>query len=245
MNSYVGESQGRFGSQTANRIDKVHSRVESRLQEAILETENVLIHAEPGTGKTYSTFKVISKSTGDFTYVTSREDLYDQAIDNCKEFGIQYQLVPSPYRGCPCFDSDDHRYTPEANNLYKLGVFASIIHDKLDLPCNSECKYMREQESFDQEANGVIIGHYKHLYRTSIVTDRTVFVDEWPGQAFETDFSSPSKIMNPFIENTDGIPFKHYTDLRENEDHNRERKVYDWFRDNDGITTDEIGRAHV
>jgi len=220
-------------------LDAVYERTENLLEQAVNSNSSTLIEAPPSSGKTTSTFKTASRSDETFVYLTKREDLYEQAEEKSEEFGLTPEITPSPHRDCPSFDKDSPLFDPEAKSLYDLGVSTARIHSELDLDCSPNCNYMHKWEAFDGGDSDIIIGHYKHAYLSSLIEDRIVIIDEFPGGAFERKFNNADAMINRFLRNTSEIPFDDFLDLIENRDDlYRVETTYAWFRRN-GVGVDD------
>jgi hypothetical protein len=228
------------GESTASgSLNEVHRTTEDMLRQAIADEDRILIHAEPSTGKTTSLFTIASEVDAPITYLTKREDLYDQAKGLAEKYDLNTFVLPSPHRNCPIFNPDTPAFNQEAQDFYGLGIDATRIHNKLDLHDESSCEFMQKNEDFDPDDHDVIIGHYKHAYRPSIVEDRIVVVDEFPGSAFEQTFDDLPTTITKFCKHTE-IPYDDYTDLIEHRDESNDKhwEAYDWFSEHDGIGPD-------
>jgi len=179
-------------------------------------------------------FDIAIQTDKPLTYLAKRIDLYEQAIDLCESRDIEHELVPSPYRDCPAFDEDSSTYDPLAVQLYTLGISAADIHTSPELPCSPDCAYMQAWDDFEPDATDVIIGHYTHAYIRSIIEDRVVIVDEFPGDAFEQEFTEHEQAITNFLQNADGLPFSDFFDPIEHRDILFDQ-AHGWFVDN-GVT---------
>ncbi|MFC4551759.1 MULTISPECIES: hypothetical protein [Halorussus] len=213
------------------QMETIRDETEERIEYALSSKKSVLIDSPPNSGKTTSTFKVAKQTDTPITYLTARNDLYDQAISICKELGLSPKQVPSPHRDCPSFRGDEgSQVEKKAKELYQLGVSAKRIHSELNLPCSPDCKYLEMRSDLDSESAQVIIGNYKHAYIESILENRVVVMDEFPGDAFETEFSQVSKTISQFLEEKEGLPYDEFTDLIETRDGTDEtQKALSWF----------------
>ncbi|ELY50601.1 hypothetical protein C492_22537 [Natronococcus jeotgali DSM 18795] len=198
--------------------------------------QSMLIDAPPASGKTTKTFEVIDEADDTFTYLTKREDLYEQAENLGEESDLSLTIIPSPHRSCPSFDSTSPHYHPEAPELHGLGVRAGQLHDLLDLTCTPDCPYQKFWEDFEAAEHDVLVGHYKHAYISSVIEDRVVIIDEFPGDAFEQPFKDAPKMLSRFLKVTDDIPFDDWDDLIIADEDEKEQ-AYEWFAAN-GIEED-------
>jgi len=163
----------------------IQQRAKHRLRCAVRSGGSTLTDAPPASGKTTGTWEIIGEFDDHFTYLTKREDLYEQAVELGMESNLSPTVIPSPHRTCPSFDSESPHYNPEAPELHSLGVQAGALHDLLDLTCTPDCPYQRFWEDFEAEEHDVLIGHYKYAYNSSVVENRIVVIDEFPGDAFK------------------------------------------------------------
>lgn len=213
-------------------LSEVRDKTSALIGQAIDSESSILIEAPPASGKTTAVFRLASQLDAPISYLTKREDLYHQAIDLGHKFGSNPTLIPSPFRDCDCFSEDHPDYHPEAVRLYELGVSGWRIHDELDLPC-SPCDYLSKWERFDPESTDLIVGHYKHGYLDSVVQDRVVIIDEFPGNAFEQVFDDVDELVSRFLRSTKGIPFDNWVDFLEHrDDKQRLVEAQVWFLKN-------------
>ena len=219
-------------------IEGVYEETEQIISRAICSDESTLVATPPGGGKTTSAFKQIKESDKQFTYLTAREDLYEEGVRLCEEFGIEdYVVYPAPHRDCEAFQKGSCHHSPEAEALYGLGVSARRIHSELDLGCSPGCEYIEKIEQFDPDSTKLVIGHYQHGYIDSLTEDRVVIIDEMPISGFEEDYDA-NDVITPFLKATDGIPFKNFSDLVANNDNKKEMMAHEWFGEN-GVIADE------
>lgn len=181
-------------------------------------------------------FDIAIQTDKPLTYLAKRIDLYEQAIDLCESRDIEHELVPSPYRDCPAFDEDSSTYDPLAVQLYELGISAADVHTSPELPCSPDGEYMQTWDDFDPEATEVVIGHYTHACIWSIIEYRVVIMDEFPGDAFEQEFTEHEQAVTNFLQNADGLPFSDFFDPIEYRDRLFDQ-AHEWFLDN-GVTAD-------
>lgn len=233
----------------ANHGD-IQQRTKHLLSRSVQAGGSTLIEAPPASGKTTKTFEVISDADDHFTYLTKREDLYEQAVDLGKDAGLSPTIIPSPHRACPSFDTESPHYNAEAAELHGLGVRAAKLHDLLDLACTPDCPYQEFWADFDASEHEILVGHYKHAYISSVIENRTVIIDEFPGGAFEQRFEEAPKMVGRFLKSNDAMPFDDWDDLI-SADYLETEEPYRWFAANgieeDAetiIETDETVRYH-
>lgn len=235
-------SQNKSKQIQAKNLKSVRKKTTELIKEAVRSEDSILVEAPPSSGKTTSVFKVADETGIPITYLTKRHDLYDEAEKNCENLGLDSWRVPAPHRNCPAFDESNQQYHAEAVSLYDLGIGAAKIHEKLSLPCSSNCDYMKKWDSFAPKKTDVVIGNYLHAFIDSVIDDRVVVFDEFPGQAFEKEFTNADEVVTNFLRKEDEIPFQDFLDLfdgRNNTDQVSE--LYAWIKNNGGgIKSDEI-----
>lgn len=216
--------------------DDIQQRTKNLLRHSVKSNRSTLINAPPASGKTTKIFEVIGEVDGLFTYLTKREDLYEQAERLSEDFGVTPTIIPSPHRDCPSFDQDSSQYDSEAVSLYKQGIRAGPLHDLLDLTCTSNCPYQEFWEDFDASEHEILVGHYKHAYISSVIENRTVIIDEFPGGAFEQDFEEAPRMVGHFLKATTRMPFDDWDDLI-TADYSQWEIACEWFAEN-GVEAD-------
>lgn len=231
-------------------LDDIYQQTKQLLRQSLNTSRSTLIDAPPGCGKTTCIFQVINETDAHFTYLTKREDLYKQAEELSEDFGVTATIIPSPHRVCPSFNQDSSHYEPEADSLYKRGIRAGPLHDLLNLACAPDCPYLQFWEGFDADDQDVLVGHYKHAYISSVIEDRFVILDEFPGTAFEQEFEEAPRMIGRFLNNTDGMPFDDWDDLIVH-DYSQWKVACEWFAENGVevdtrtlVETDETTRYH-
>ncbi|MGQ5515634.1 helix-turn-helix transcriptional regulator [Halococcus saccharolyticus] len=196
------------------------------IEDAFQSENSILVHALPGTGKTTATFDVAAQLGLPITYLTERTDLYEQAEKLAQGRNLTAKILPSPHRNCPTFKGDHGgRWKSYIRDLYKRGVGGGSLHYQLNLPCNPNCPY-RDQVDFDESQYDVIIGHYSHAHRESIIDDRIVVIDEFAEDALTRSFSEPEPIVSDFLNRFTKPPFSDWTDLVANRNN---RRQISWF----------------
>lgn len=203
------------GSDCGHENPACACRTTDTIRSAIENPDPVIVDAPPGAGKTTAIPALVKETGVKVTYLTARTDLYGQMDDLCQDHGLDTYTLPSPHRDCPAF-IDGHE---EASKLYDRGVPVWRIHQELNLPCGSECPY-HSQWNFEPDNYDVLMGHYRHLYVESVVADRVVVIDEFPGDAYITHFPNPGPIVSAFLGEHPELGYNDYTELLE---HRHER----------------------
>jgi len=173
-----------------------------------------LVHSPPASGKTFSTFQRAAKLGDPITYLTEREDLYEQAEGLAYDNDLMPYVLPSPHSDCPTFKGENGEEIAEhVKDLYDRGVAGAIIHHELDLPCGDECEYLNRLD-FKPERWDVLVGHYRHGYATKYTENRVVVVDEFAGSSFVQHFPEPERTISAFLSRYPLLfPPDSYTDL--------------------------------
>ncbi|WP_157972299.1 hypothetical protein [Saliphagus sp. LR7] len=220
----------------------VYDRTEETLESALRDEKNILLTAPPGAGKTTGLFKIASRLDTPITYLTGLEERYEDGERLADEFGVDATVIPSPHRACPAFDKGSEHYDPEAVRLYGLGANAGQMHTELSLHGGSDCRYSDFWDGFDPNDHPVLIGHYKHAHVPSLTNNRLVVIDEFPGEQLERTIDNPGGAINPFLDQTDEIPFNSVTDIIEYRDDSEQAlKVGEWIAENESeISSHEI-----
>jgi len=186
--------------------------------------DNVLIDALPSIGKSSNVIPAARKTDSPVTILTARHDLYNQYKKWCEEYqnnhndNFEFQILPSFFNDCPtaCGDEGD-KWVQRVKRIYNRGVSGRDIHNHANqffgesLPCTKDgkCSY-NEEPNFDAD---VLIGHYSYAYVPPVVNGRVVVFDEFPEDAFVTDFDSPDGAVSGFLKSNTEIPFDDFTDL--------------------------------
>lgn len=197
-------------------IQDVRSRTQTAIEEAIQSGIPVLVDAPPGAGKTTPIPQIANDTGAPLTYLTQRTDLYDQMEHLCQNVGVSVAKIPSPHRDCPTFNGDHGtQWKDDVEELYGVGLSGSRIHDELKPPCHPDCRYLKAWKDLDPERTNVLIGHCQHAYIQSLIEDRVVVIDEFPGNAFITHFENPEPTISAFLTEYN-LGYSDFTDLLEN-----------------------------
>lgn len=243
MSTFHSSSENDFGSWTGQTPNhKIYERTGSKINEAISAERSVLLESLPATGKTTKAVELINEYDDRlFTYLTKRSDLYGQAKDIAESNGLDPTIMPALFPDekvsdrihCPSFDENSVHYNSEAVDLYGHNIGAVELHDILELTCRDNCEYYEFWTNFDPEEHRVLIGHYTHAYKLRVTRNRTVFVDEFPGFAFEQSYGKEQ--ITRFLQSIDEISLNSWDNLIETRD--KDDEIARWIAEND-ITID-------
>lgn len=221
--------------------DELHGRVEDAVRQAVMQDRNICLDAVMSSGKTFSSIKVTDEINEPVSYFAPRLDMYDQAVEYCKEIGIpedEIKVLPSMKRDCPTWDGqhgDDWR--EKVKRQYNAGARPKAIHEHNDeIPCSHDdddemCPYERMWE-FDPDDYQVIIGHYKHAHVTHVNIGRVCVFDEDPSDAFTTRLEGSKLVqsVNTFLGNTVSPPVDDFDELLQiRNDEHRVAECTRWF----------------
>lgn len=220
--------------------DELHGRVEDAVRQAIMQDKNICLDAVMSSGKTFSSFKVTDEMGEQISYFAPRLDMYDQAVEYCKEIGIpedEIKVLPSMKRDCPTWDGqhgDDWR--EKVKRQYNAGARPKDIHEYNDeIPCSHDDDEMCPYElmwDFDPDDYQVIIGHYKHAHVTHVNIGRVCVFDEDPSDAFTTRLEGSKLVqsINTFLNNTVSPPVDDFDELLQiRNDEHRVAECTRWF----------------
>lgn len=197
-------------------LETVRSKTQVTIKEAVQSGKAVLVDAPPGAGKTTPIPQIANETGTSLTYLTQRTDLYDQMKKLCRQAGVSSAEIPSPHRYCPTFEGEHGKqWKDEMEELYDIGLSGRRIHEELEPPCHPDCPYLEAWDALDPERTDVLIGHCQHAYIQSIIEERVVVIDEFPGNAFINHFDNPGPIISAFLDEYN-LGYSDFTDLLEN-----------------------------
>jgi hypothetical protein len=194
-----------------------------------------LIDALPSTGKSYGTIEAAAATGVQITVLTARKDLYDQYRQWAEAAGLSFKRVPVFHDHCETATGEyGDEWKDRVLGWRSRGVTPRAMHKFGDLPCqrgDETCTYSQES-AFDAADFDVLAGHYTQAHLGKVVKDRTVILDEFPGDSFVTRFAGNdlSAKVTRWLETADAVPFDSYEDLLENRgDENRRQDALEWF----------------
>ncbi|WP_144050479.1 hypothetical protein [Halorubrum persicum] len=208
-------------------LTAIRGKLANQIAESYKNKNNVLIESLPITGKSYSTFKQASETDTQILYLTSLNRLKEDSIKKCNEFGLSYHKIPVPHDECPSFQNDKHGL----RELYRRGISAKELHDRLELPCNGSCPYIQALNQ-DLSDIDVLIGNPKHAYNPNYLKNRIAVKDEFSENEYEIEYHKPRELVNRFIQSVDSFPFNSFTEIREASQEETDNAV-NWFRQYD------------
>lgn len=206
-------------------VDTVRKHTETLIQEGARADSPILVEAPPNSGKSHTAYRLTIDTESPVTYLSGREDLYEDAIKECEAHeqfrepgdidasgSYTYAKIPSPHRTCPTFAGDNDGPTQKVKRLYQRGLTGQQIHEEYvdELPCHSPfspCRYVKKRERLEAqgETADLLIGHHTHSYNDTYVDDRIVVLDEFNPSPFLREFSvtadngRPSELIPDFI----------------------------------------------
>ncbi|WP_154020391.1 MarR family transcriptional regulator [Halorubrum halophilum] len=208
-------------------LPRIRERLASQIAESYRNKNNVLIESLPITGKSHSTFKQAQETDTQILYLTSLNRLKEDSIKKCNEFGLSYHKIPVPHDECPSFQNDKHGL----RELYRRGISAKELHERLELPCNGSCPYI-ESLNRDLSDIDVLIGNPKHAYNPNYLTNRVAVKDEFSENEYELVYHKPRELINRFIHSVNSFPLNSFTEIRE-ASQEETAKVVNWFQEFD------------
>lgn len=219
------------------------------VKDAIESGQPTLIDALCGIGKSYGAIDATAQKSALATIFTSRHALFDQYVEWAKEHDLDVLKLPSLHEDCDTMAGEHGAVAKEQmEDLYNRGFTPSDIHTHYDFPCSagdSNCSY-KSQWDFEPEEYDVIVGHYKHAYNPALSENRTVFVDEFPGDAYESTFehSQLSQIITAFCEQHDDFPFADFTAVIEQRNNPLKKEQGRMWLTNHGLGYDAESTIH-
>jgi len=211
-------------------LEQIRTRLASKIADSYNNNRNVLIESLPITGKSYSTFKQASETNTNILYLTSLNRLKDKAEKKCKDNNLKCYRIPTPHDECPSFKSE--QYGKELRELYRKGISAKELHDRLDLPCSDSCPYL-DKLNKDISDNDVLIGNPKHAYNNKYLENRIVVKDEFSEGEYEIEYFNPRELINRFLNSVTNLPFGSYTEILKERDTDKAKEARQWFEKHD------------
>jgi len=233
---HASRQAARAGGDDDLSIDAARERTTDAIADAYERGDRVLIEALPTLGKSYGAIAAAAETDEAITVLTGRgrKEQYAQIRDWCERHGLDYYTLPSFKRDCDTANGEHGEdWVATVDDWYARGATPQTIHAHAEselgrpLPCQEheeqECPYSAKWR-FDPDEYDVLIGHYSHANKRSVVQGRTVVLDEYPGGAYEQTlaYRLPSAVSR-FLATTDAVPFEDYTDLVENRDDEQRR----------------------
>jgi hypothetical protein len=210
----VSRSEAKRAAKKAAR-----KRCQDELQRAFNADSPVLIEALMGLGKSHGGVKLAKLLNRQVTVHCGRghEGQYNQYQKCCDRYKLSHYRLPSFFNDCETARGDyNEKAQRQVTNWHEQGVQPSDIHEYGNLPCTDTgtCEY-QQQANFDPDSYDVLLGHYTHAHNPRYTTSRIGIFDEFPGEDFITEFSSPQQIISDFLSQTD-LPFSTFSGLLQN-----------------------------
>lgn len=234
-------------------METARNRCQTEIRGAIRRGEPTLVDALPTLGKSYGAMFAAAATGEPITILTCRG--HKEQYGQFEEWGDDHELscrrLPSFFHVCPSAptESPETEIEEQIKDWYARGADPPTIHDcavevlGTPLPCQQggECPYMSAWD-FEPDEYDVLLGYYTHAHVPPAIMGRTVVLDEFPGDAFETtlDTTLPNAITH-FLESYEDLPFESYTELLEHRDTKaRCEAALEWFTAPDDSYADTI-----
>jgi len=229
----------------ANRnitLNAARNRCRKALINALDEGWVCVFSALMSMGKSYGVPHAVAATGVPSTVLTGRghKEQYEQFLDWAKEAGIRAYRIPSFYHDCPTAKEEathGEAWKSRVRRTRNRGVQPATIHEAMNPPCDrgEDCDYRRMMD-FDPRDYDLLIGHYSHANFSPAIKNRAVFLDEFPGDVFETKVD-PDRI-SAFLESCESIPFDNFTDLTGDPEESLVSETRRWIED-EGLTPSE------
>lgn len=207
---------------------EARDRTSAAIESAFEHGNNRLIDALPTLGKSFGAVRAAAETEQPTTILTNRgrEEQYEQYTEWADERGLSTKTLPSVWRTCGCFTGDHGQEIRDTvRRWYRRGATGKEIHvlyesaTGVQIPCEHDgsCGFKQAWEG-DFDEYDILLGSYVHGYVSSAVNGRTVVIDEYPRDAFETVIGSErlSRAISSFLSGRRALPFADMTDLLEN-----------------------------
>lgn len=248
-------TQGNIVNSTESELtmEAARNRCQAEIRGAIRRGDPTLVDALPTLGKSYGTILAAAETGEPITLLTCRghKEQYEQFEDWADDHELSCRRLPSFFHLCPSAptESPETEIEEQVLDWYARGAEPQTIHDRAvevlgsSLPCqqDGECPYMSAWD-FEPDKFDVLLGYYTHAHVPPAIMGRTVVLDEFPGDAFETtlDTTLPNAITH-FLESYEDLPFESYTELLEHRDMKaRCEAALEWFTAPDDSYADTI-----
>jgi hypothetical protein len=236
-------------------IDDARQRTTEAIADAYKSSDRVLIEALPTMGKSYGAPKAAAEVGQKITILTGRgnKEQYQQFREWCEEHNLDYYTLPSFTRDCHTANGEHGEQSKrEVMDWYRRGATPQTIHKHAEdilgraLPCQEHkgqsCPYASKWD-FSPDDYDVLIGHYAHAHKTKVTSGRTVVLDEFPGESYETTFGADGLLpgaVSSWLQRTEEVPFENWTDLLEHRDDAQRRADALLYFDETGTERDEL-----
>ncbi|MFC6836986.1 hypothetical protein [Halomarina ordinaria] len=235
--------------------DEARQRTREAIEKALDRCDHTLVEALPTLGKSYGSIAAAANTETPVTVLTGRgnKEQYAQFEQWADEHGLTSRILPAFTRDCPTANGEHgEEWKAAVMDFYRRGATPKDIHayaeDELGrpLPCQEhegqECPYSSKWR-FDPDEHpdtgepwDVLIGHYAHAHRRTVTQGRSVILDEFPGGAYETTFSTATlpRAVTTYLQGTPGLPFDDYADLMDGRGEGQCRAdALAWFDEDD------------
>lgn len=204
-------------------MEEARDRLGEMLEDVWTGSDDVLIDALPSLGKSSGAIRATARTGQPVTVYCARHELYDQNQGWCDDYGLTYYTLPSMPRDCPTASGEyGDDWQDRAMDWYKRGATPKAIHAHAEnalgrpLPCQEDgrCPYSAKWD-FEPDDYDVLIGHYKHAYKTATHSGRVAVFDEFPEDTYTTPLTGPAfkGAVTGYLQDTDDIPADDYAGL--------------------------------
>lgn len=137
------------------------------------------------------------------------QKLYREYEKWADEAGINAERIPSSSVDCPSWSKTLQK------DYYSRGVSPATIHERRDLSCMPGCPYLAGIREIKENPSSydLLIGHYNHARFEPAVLNRSIFIDEFPAGAYESEVER--EWVSHYLKSHDSIPVDDYTGLVE------------------------------
>jgi len=218
-------------------LEEARDRLDGMMDEVWEGSDDVLMDALPSLGKSSGAIRATARTGQKSVVYTARHDLYGQLRKVCKDHDLTYYTLPSMPQDCPCASGefgDDWRDT--VMDWYGRGATPKAIHAHAEnaigrpLPCQEDgrCPYSSKWD-FEPDDYDVLIGHYKHAYKTNTHSGRVAAFDEFPKDTYITELDGKAfkGAVTRYLRDNDDIPADDYATLVARRDDDRMRDALD------------------
>jgi len=234
-------------------LDDARERTTEAIADAYNAGDRALVDVPPGAGKSRGLIEAAAETDTPITVFTGRgrKEQYEQFREWADEHGLTHYTLPAFHRDCLTANGEHgDDWQRLVREWVRDGVSPQAIHARAEevlghpLPCqqhdDAECPYTAKWR-FDPDEYDVLVGHPTHAHVPKVVRGRAVAVDEFPGDAYETQLDDELPgIVSRWLAEHDAVPYEDYTDLLENRDDDERRaEAFAWF-DEHGIEPDEL-----
>lgn len=208
-------SKGSDGKNPSLTLDEARDRCNSELTDALSKEWEGVFCALMSMGKSYGVPNAVAATRKASTVLMHRghDEQYEQFLQWSDDVGIDAYRLPSFTHDCEAANGDLGDGEKErVLSAYRRGVHPSTIHESLNPKCEPGCTYRRRM-AFEPSHFDLLVGHYTHAYYFPAIAGRSVFIDEFPGHAWESKVNTGR--VSSFLKANDDIGVNYFTELLE------------------------------